>query len=766
MTTASWANYMQLSLATFMYCFGFLAMGILLTKKRMNGNNCVKRKTTLILLTALISSLGIPISSHGNEPFLSGRQEKAHVQIELIAEGSSIQPGTSMTIAVRFILDPHWHIYWKNPGSDTGLATMIQWILPPGFAIGDLQWPKPELIKSKGIEGTVINYGYNDEVLLLAQLQIPKTLKIGGKPNIRARVNWLVCNDEKSPEPPVCIPGEIQLELLLPVVLHPSDKPIPEKRQFSEARKAVPKAIESEWEVYADKKKDRFYLQVIPPTSLEEELTAVRFFPYQNRVIDDNANQYLQKEENFYLLSIPPKKKGLTIKRLEGVLVYRGKNSQHAAVQIDVPLNGLQNVDSEQLTKIIPDNSSRKLTIWRAIVLALFGGLILNVMPCVFPVISLKVMDFVHQAGGDPSKVWKHGVIFTLGVLISFWILAGIFLMFRAGGEELGWGFQLQEPGFVIALSVFLFIFALNLFGVFEIGSSLSGLGSMGTGRNGYSSSFITGITATLVATPCTAPFMAPALGFAATQSSTNAMLIFTALGFGMTLPYLLLSLEPRLLQFLPKPGAWMETFKQFMGFLLMLTVVWLLSILINLSNSTTVLLTMIGLLIIAIACWALGRWATPVHKKGTRIRTRMIALCLIVSGIALPFYQPKDYIEWQEFSPQKLESLLTENQPVFIDFTADWCLTCKINERRALNRKEVAKKMRDLKIIPLKADWTKPDEHIGQILRRYGSVGVPFYLLYTGNEKEPLILPQLLTSKIVLDALDKVIRQDSDGKE
>jgi len=404
---------------------------------------------------------------------------------------------------------------------------------------------------------------------------------------------------------------------------------------------------------------------------------------------------------------------------------------------------------------------------------AFVGGLILNLMPCVLPVLSLKVFALIRHAGEHPEKAWKQGVAFTAGVVVSFWVLAGLLLALRAAGNQLGWGFQMQSPGFVAALIVLFFVIGLNLFGVFEIGGSLVGVDQKAASHAGGSvSSFLNGALATVAATPCTAPFMGSALGFAAQQSAAVSMLIFTFLALGMAAPYLLLTIFPQSLRFVPKPGAWMESLKQFMGFLLMGTVIFLVYVFAELTGYDRIPEMLGVLLLLGLAAWVYGRWGRP--EKAAAVRIVSIAVCLLivivaVSGATILTTDVDDHamaiaerkmVEagWQEWSPDAVKAALDKGQPVFVDFTAAWCLSCKVNERVALGTSAVKEAFAQKHVALFRADWTRQDPLISQTLQKFGRDGVPLYLLYSPKSPDaPQVLPEVLTPGIVLEALGKI---------
>ncbi|MEM9445802.1 MAG: thioredoxin family protein [Verrucomicrobiota bacterium] len=399
---------------------------------------------------------------------------------------------------------------------------------------------------------------------------------------------------------------------------------------------------------------------------------------------------------------------------------------------------------------------SNPITPLSAILFAFIGGLILNLMPCVFPVLSLKIFGFVSQSGHDPWKTRVHGLVFATGVLISFWVLAGALLTFRSAGAELGWGFQLQSPLFIALLGLLFFGLALNMAGVFEIGTSFIGLAGKSQNLGGHADSFLSGVLATLVATPCTAPFMGASLGFALTQPAYVSMLIFTSLGIGMATPYVILSFFPKLLSFLPKPGPWMESFKQGMSFLLFATVIWLIWVLNQQIGADGVLRFMVGLLGFAIAAWVYGRWTTPLRSKSVRGFAWVLSLILVALSLTTAWPSQEDS-KWQDYTPSLVTSLRENNEPVFIDFTAAWCVTCQVNKKVALRTEEVEARFDELKVQRIKADWTNKNPEITKALESYNRSGVPLYVLYAPGRDKPILLPEILTPQIVLDALDQL---------
>ncbi len=427
----------------------------------------------------------------------------------------------------------------------------------------------------------------------------------------------------------------------------------------------------------------------------------------------------------------------------------------------------LQGGDSTKASSTRPVAAAAESSLGLAVALlfAFLGGMILNLMPCVLPVLSLKIMGMVKQAGEAPRERLKHGALFTLGVVASFWVLAGIMLLLQAGGEQLGWGFQLQSPSFVIVLSVFLFLFGLSMFGVFEIGTSLTGVGQGVAGGSSYTSSLISGVLATTVATPCTAPFMGSALGFTLGAPAYVAFLVFTFVGLGMAAPYLLLTTIPALLKFIPKPGAWMESMKQFMGFLLMATVLWLIWVLSLQTGADGVVILLAALLLVALGGWIFGRWGNIAKEQPTRRIAQAIALVAVAGGLffSLTNIKAKEQetagvhkqgsIEWLAYTPELVEGLKAEGRTVFLDFTAAWCLSCQVNEKVAFSSEEVQNEFARRGIATVRADWTNHDETITRALAAFGRNSVPLYVLYAPG-KDPVLLPEIITPGIVLEAL------------
>ena len=683
------------------------------------------------------------------------------VEAELVSEVKTIRPAQPFWVALRLKMAPHWHVYWINPG-DAGQAPSVEWTLPEGFQTGEIQWPYPKRVWMDEF----VNFGYEDEVLLMVQITPPNNLDPEQVVELKAAADWLVCKD-------VCIPESGEVSLTLTVQDGPPETDPQWLKAFAETRSRLP-LTQSDWQIEAAVEDTSLVIVATPPTWFSGTLSKTIFFPYEEFLIHNAAEQGFEKTGGSYRIMVPlAVAKADLPEKMAGILVtdsgWRGEGSEKA-LEIDVPV----------ATKLSAASGAQSGNGLKSLLLALgfafMGGIILNLMPCVLPVLSLKILSFVQQAGEDRKKVFHHGLMFTFGVLASFWVLAGALLLLRAGGEQLGWGFQLQSPSFIVFLAVFLFLFGLSLFGVFEIGTSLMGVGQNVPAKSGGFGSFMSGVTATVVATPCTAPFMGSALGFALSQPALVAMLIFTSLGMGMAAPYVVLASSPALMRFVPKPGLWMESLKQFMGFLLMATVIWLAWVLGNQAGVNAVVLLLFVLLFVSVGGWILGRWGSPVKEKHTRLTAQvgaalliLVPLYLFIANLDLFAVTPSangnpaaaksaEGIAWQPFSPQLVQDLRSEGKPVFIDFTASWCLSCQVNKKVAFGSEDVQKAFSRLGVNALIADWTSRDETITRALAEFGRNSVPLYVLYSSDpNREPIILPELITPGIVLDALKEI---------
>ncbi len=693
------------------------------------------------------------------------------VKASILAEDTNFVAGQPFWVAIHLKLDDHWHVYWKNPG-DVGMPLSIEWELPPGFKADAFKWPYPRRLDADSF----IGFGYENEVYLLTRIIPPDQLDISGNYPLKAAIKYLVCSDLS------CLPGEEQVQMELPLT---KKKPPHVNSEavsiFAKVRANLPKTT---WNFEAQRMNDLIELEVKAPMPLTNKLLQAYFFPEKGQSIDYHAKVAVSDTNSTGSYTIALKEKDSLAKTdlLKGVLVlttFDENQTNMEALEVSTPIFDPTTEGEQLLTAKDPVASGIDIKLpltendfdgglGMALILAFIGGMILNLMPCVLPVISFKILSFVKMAGQSRKLTLQHGLAFSGGVLISFWVLAIALLILQAYGHAVGWGFQLQEPIFVAMLAAILLIFSLSMFGVFEMGvkvGSMAGQFQHQGAKTGLVGSFSSGVLATLIATPCTGPFLGTAVGFAMTLPYYYSLLIFTSLGLGMAFPYLLLSAYPQLMRFLPKPGAWMETFKQLMGFLMLASVLWLVWVFGAQTSSMGIVLLLGAFFIMSLACWIYGRWATPMHSKISRlIGITLAALLLLIGFYALTYATDNNWENtqskkemastegvWEEFSPQRLAELKAKGIPVFIDFTAKWCLICQANHM-ILTTSEVHAKFNELGVVRMKADWTKKDAVITEELRKFGRNSVPLYVLYNGEE--PSVLPQVLTPGLVMDHL------------
>jgi thiol:disulfide interchange protein/DsbC/DsbD-like thiol-disulfide interchange protein len=684
---------------------------------------------------------------------------RAQVEASLVAADASVQAGHPFTVALHFVHQPTWHTYWLNPG--TGLATTLTWKLPPGWKAGDIQWPAPEVLTDK--DHTVVGNGYEGDLLLPVTLTPPADLPAGAPVELSARADWLMCQN-------VCKPGSAQLTLALPVG---SGSP-PADPQWGAKIRAVIAALpaaDAGWRVAANRTgKTAITLDVAPSGKgpAAQQPAYLHFFSDDNLIAYDQPQAFAGDGQGGWKAELTVSPDGpAAATLLHGVLTadpgWRPDGSL-PGLRIDIPLGGaaILAAGAAPGTASAPEAMGGPpppaTNLIATLALAFVGGLILNLMPCVFPVIGIKILGFVKQSGAERGKVVAHGLIFSAGVILSFWVLAAILAVLRQGGAQLGWGFQLQSPLFIFCLAAAMLIFALNLSGVFEFGLTATSVGSSLQTKSGYSGSFFTGVLATLVATPCSAPFLAPALGAALTLSYAESFLVFTTIAVGLCTPYLLLSIFPGAVKALPRPGAWMETFKQFMAFPLYATVGYLLWVLAGQVPDSALLDAFFGLVIVATGIWTYGRSRALGASSGTSRFALVMGLCLVAAGVWTGWPRPPapTDIAWAKWSPEAVAQLRADGRIVYVDFTARWCATCQANKKLVFHSAEVLQTFRDKNIATLRGDWTNQDPQITAELAKYHLSAVPFNQVWLPGQADPVLLPQLLSPHIVLAAVNQ----------
>lgn len=654
-----------------------------------------------------------------------------HVQARLVASQATVAPGQRFTVALAQNIKPHWHTYWLNPG-DSGQATSIDW---QGTEAGAIQWPTPSI---QAI-GPIVNYGYEGKPALLVDLTVPADAKPGSRFKPTAEVRWLVCKD-------VCIPEQVSLGLDLPVGAEA--KAGADAAQVEEWRAAIPKPAPFAVQLKAA-------AQGVQLSGPATGVTKAYFFADTWGAVAHSAPQALKAQGGGWALDIPAGDEPVPAgKPLSGVLVLTTAAGEQAwTVSAPMPQGagkgpGPADLSAPTAAAAPTPSPESDLGLLPALALALVGGLILNLMPCVFPVLSIKALALVREGNHK-----AEGLAYTAGVLLSFAALAAVLVALRAGGQQVGWGFQFHSPVFVLIVSYLLFLVGLNLSGVFDFGGSFTGVGSNLAARQGLAGSFFTGVLAAVVATPCTAPFMGAALAFALAQPAAVMLAVFLALGLGLALPFLILAFWPAAQRWLPRPGAWMDKFKQFLAFPMYAAVVWLLWVLAQQAGPDGVAMALGGLVLIAFALWV-RRAGQGVVSGVAMVASFALALGVVhwIKPVELTEVRAESNVE--AYNAERLAELRAQNKPVFVNMTAAWCISCLVNERVALSRPEVKEAFAKAGVAYLKGDWTREDPHITAVLKAHGRSGVPLYLYYAPGAAEAQVLPQILTPGLIVEAV------------
>jgi thiol:disulfide interchange protein DsbD len=692
-----------------------------------------------------------------------------HVHVELLIPRNKLYAHLSANYAgIHFRLERGWHIYWKNPG-DAGEPPHAVWELPAGITAEELQFPAPQRLRLSSL----MDYGYENEFLLPLKLHIGKEAA-AGRALLHAKVDWLVCQNS-------CIPGRADLDIAcdIDVVSHPlqtvSDPLF--QRFFSR----IPRPFPGPTQPFFQATKGSLLLTL--ETGQPEHVAA--FFPADPYIIDNPSPQKLTPTSQGLVLRLKKDAALSTaLRQLRGVVELSGGRAYeivaHAATSTtSATANASANINhsippvlaaTAAPSRILAANATSSaswIALARAAGLAFLGGVLLNLMPCVFPVLFLKGLSLLNSGQQELHRLRRHGLAYAAGILFSFWSLVAVLLILRAAGAILGWGFQFQSPVFLALVAELLFFLGLSLAGEFELGLALTGTGTQLASKEGYAGSFFTGVLAVVVATPCTAPLMGTAIGYALTQQAPQIFTIFTFLALGLAAPYLLLTAHPAWTHHLPRPGAWMELLRQACAVPLFATVIWLAWILVHAYGATALAALLTGFLLLAIAGWFLGRW--PARRSAS-----LIAAGILAAVVALAFYSQhwaevstplaspagksddSSLPSWQPWSEEAVRHSLAQDKPVFVDFTASWCLSCQVNERAALQQPQVQQAFHRAQVVLLRADWTRHDESITRALTALGRSGVPAYALYLPGQTAPLLLPEVLTSSTVINALPK----------
>jgi thiol:disulfide interchange protein DsbD len=693
----------------------------------------------------------------------SNSADLPHVHVQLIAPDAQLHSGVNQA-GLYFKLEPGWHVYWKNPG-DAGEPPHIKWTLPPGISVGAIEFPVPKRLPL----GPLMDFGYEDEVLFPFQLNVLNGTT-SGSPVLDAKVDWLVCRGS-------CIPEKTELELTRPV--GPGGGTVqPDQGIFARLGDKLPQAPPASLKVGFVPTASGFRMTVI--TGKRE--TEASFFSAAQDILSNPAPQAATSTANGLTLDLK-KDESLAVnpKELNGLLTLSGGRAYELLVPTGAPKpakaasvatspggasSSPVSTNSGGSASAGSRSNSAQTTpsLIEAAGFAFLGGIILNLMPCVFPVLFIKGLSLVQSGGEERHKLRAHGFVYTAGILVSFWLLVGVLLGLRSAGAHLGWGFQFQSPVFLSLMAALLFFLGLSLAGQFEIGLTLTSAGGSLAAKQGYTGSFFTGVLAVIVATPCTAPFMGVALGYALSQAAVVTFIIFTALALGLAAPYLALTLQPAWTRILPRPGPWMEILKQAVSVPIFGTVIWMAWVLANAYGAAVLAVMLCSFLLLAIAGWFLGRWPA---KRWSTVVAGLLVLCVIglsslSNAMVAPRFSadgvPPVHLEpgshWEAWTTDAVSRYQSQGRPVFVDFTASWCLSCQVNERVVLSRPEVMKAFADAHVALLRADWTRYDDNITRTLNSFGRSGVPTYALYVPGESQPRLLPEVLTPGIVRDAI------------
>ncbi len=663
----------------------------------------------------------------------------SEVNVTVLTDKTTTTKDSLITVGFKMQMATGWHTYWKNPG-EAGYSTHVSWKLPEEVIKSEMSWPTPEKI----YVGDLVNYGFKDEVILISTIKIPPNYQ-SNTIQINALIKWLACKE-------ICIPGEQKVSKEVKVG-NTNEWNLTSAEELQIARGMVPQPL---LKSFAKSWVTKEFLHIRIDKDALPMVKKITFFPETQNIVAEGSETIIEEEEA-WLLRLDLIKQS---SKINGTIHVDSKfydNSYSKTIKIN-------DRDISSAAPLNNGNSTNLTEIWTALIFSLIGGFLLNFMPCVFPVVSIKILGFIEKANSDVNAIRLQGGLFALGILISFWIIFFIMEFLLIRNIEVGWGFQLQSPIIIIGLIFLFFFLALSFLDTFSFGSSIQkAIGPIASEKN-YAGAFLSGLLATLVATPCTAPLMGSAIGFSITQPIITSFTIYSGIGVGMALPYLLLSYKPDWLRLLPRPGNWMQTIKQVFAFPLFLTVVWLVWVLGHQVGLNGVLKTLIGLTFFGASLFAYGKTQansdTP-HRKSIYI---VAIVCVGISiFVSWPNYSKNknldntNLVSWEKWTPEKVQSIA--NRPIFVDFTAAWCLTCQFNKRTVLRSREIEDLFISYDFALLTADWTNHDPEISLALKKLGRRGIPVYVLYPPGGVKPIILPEILTKKILISAVEGMLR-------
>lgn len=667
----------------------------------------------------------------------SNIRQSPRATVSLVSDHAAVSPGQQLRIGLRQRLAPHWHTYWKNPG-DAGSPPNVAFTLPDGVTVGEIEWPGPD----RFLVGPVASYGYENEIVFPMSLKVPDNARPGSQLVIEAQADWVVCEKE-------CIPEDGAFRLILPVAPEARAASVDVRAAFATFDTRRPQT--APWTATLEDGASALRLVVRGDGIARAAVRGALYFPETWGNVDHAAGQALTVVDGELALALQ-KGQGFSPGPSNGLLAVTDGDGQKRWFALQVA----------PATAATPaEDGATTLPLWQMALFAFLGGMILNLMPCVFPVLAIKATAVAGIAGGERRAVRLSGVFYTLGVLAAFMALALALLAVRAGGSAVGWGFQFQSPLFVAAMCWLMLAIGLNLSGVFEVGGALAGAGQGLTERRGHAGSFFTGLLAVVVATPCTAPFMGAAIGSALVAPFHVSLVVFAMMGLGLALPFLLLGMFPAVARRLPRPGAWMVTLRQAMAFPMYATAAWLLWVLAQQAGEAGLRMALAGGVLVGLVAWLVGLGQHGVRRPWWPRGLALLGVAGLVGlGVVLHGAAPVDNaaraqaMDAEPYSAERLAALRAEGRPVFVNMTASWCITCLVNERTTLSTDAVRQAMRDGGVVYMKGDWTRRDPAITAFLQSFQRDGLPFYAFYPAGADAPVVLPPVLTQAIVTDAL------------